>query len=336
MRPPGFWSKPPERPGWQARTLWPLSLLWRIGGRLRARRPRRRAPVPVLSVGNLTVGGTGKTPLVRALGERLAAQGLSPHVVSRGHGGHLGRERPHRVDPGSDTAAQVGDEPLMLAATLPVWVSRDRAAGAEAAAAAGAGLVILDDGHQTAGIHRDAALVVVDAQTLFGNGRVMPAGPLREPVAEGLARADLVVLVGPAEARAAARPHLPERPAVVGAEIRPERTGLPLEGLPVVAFAGIGRPEKLFATLRAEGAHLLAAHPFPDHHVYAPAVLRRLLAEARGAGAALVTTEKDAVRLPPAFRREVMVLPVRLEPEDWGPIDAIMASLTQAAAKSPR
>jgi tetraacyldisaccharide 4'-kinase len=237
------------------------------------------------------------------------------------------------VAPGRDGAADVGDEALLHAARAPTWVARDRAAGLRAAEAAGAGVLLLDDGLQNPRIAPARRIVMVDAGQGFGNGRLVPAGPLREPVEPGLARADLAVLVGEAGARAACLAAWPPL-AALGAEGRlvearlvPLETGLPLAGAPVVAFAGIGRPEKFFATLRAMGADLRIAEAFPDHHVYAPAVLERLLRRARAAGAVVVTTEKDAVRLPPRFRMEVMALPVRLVPEDPALLDRLLAGL---------
>ena len=325
MRAPGFWSRPPVDPGLSARLLAPFSLLWRLGGRIRARRTRPwHAPVPVICVGNLTAGGGGKTPLVAALLPRLEALGLAPHVLSRGHGGRL--RGPHRVDPARDGAAAVGDEPLLLAAFAPVWVARDRAAGARAAAAAGAGAIVMDDGFQNPGVVKDLSILAVDAASGFGNARVIPAGPLREPLDAGLARADLAVLIGPPQARASARRRWPalERLTVVEAALAPARTGLDLCGLAVVAFAGIARPAKFFETVESLGARLVEAVPFADHYAYPEAVLRRLLQTARRRGAMLVTTEKDAVRLPPAFRREVVALPVRLGFEDPAALDAAL------------
>ncbi len=328
MRAPAFWDRPPDAPGALTRLLAPLSLLWTLAARLRRARARPVfAPIPVVCVGNLTAGGAGKTPTAIAVLSALAGAGRSPHAVSRGHGGR--EPGPHRVDPLRDGAARVGDEPLLLAAWAPAWVARDRAAGIAAAAAAGADVAVLDDGHQNPGFAKDLSLVVVDAGAGFGNGRVIPAGPLREPVSEGLARADAVVLIG-GDAEAARTlalwPALAALP-VLRARLEPLATGLPLDGAEVVAFAGIGRPEKFFATLRGLGARLVAAHAFPDHARYAPAILRRLLAEARGRGAMLVTTEKDAVRLPPAFRRDALALPVRLRFEDPAALAALLGRL---------
>ena len=326
MRAPDFWWRPPERPGWPARLLAPAAALWRLGARRRGRGAAPcRAPVPVICVGNLTAGGAGKTPMVAALVQRLVAAGRDVHVVARGYGGR--EPGPRRVDPARDTHRAVGDEALMLAALAPVWVARDRAAGVRAAAAAGAGLVLMDDGFQNPHVAKDLSILVVDAGQGFGNGRLIPAGPLREPVAGGLARAGIVVLVGEPAEREAAVARWPALAGAVPARLVPVETGLPLAGERVVAFAGIGRPEKFFATLRGLGAELVRAEPFADHADFPEPVLRRLLREARAGDAMLVTTEKDAVRLPAAFRREVMVVQVRLEPEDWARIDHSLAAL---------
>lgn len=332
MRAPRFWSNPADRPGWQASLLAPATWLWRAGAKWRSLRTQpRRAGVPVLCIGNLTAGGGGKSPMVAALLQRLTAQGIAVHAVSRGHGGRV--QGPHRVAL-DDDFRDVGDEPLMLSAYGPVWIARDRAAGAAAAVAAGAELVILDDGFQNPGLIKDASFVMVDATQGFGNGRLIPAGPLREPVAQGLSRADLVVLTGPPEARAAARqrwPDLESRP-VLEAELRPLQMGLPLTGEKVVAFAGIATPSKFFDTLRSMGADVIAEHGFADHKPFAPAILRRLLHEARSQDALLVTTEKDSVRLPNSVRREVITVQVALQPVDWTPIDTILARLGVCAS----
>lgn len=328
MKAPRFWWNPPDRPGWQARALAPAMLLWRLGGWLRARGADPcKSPVPVICIGNLTAGGAGKTPMVAALAARFAAQGRNPHVVSRGHGGR--RTGPHRVDPLADSHREVGDEPLMLAALAPVWVARDRAAGVRAAAAAGAGMILLDDGLQNPSVVHDRAVLMVDAVQGFGNGRLIPAGPLRAPVAAGLARADLVVLVGSEPERTATLARWPELAAArpLAARLRPRETGLSLEGERVLAFAGIGRPGKFFATLRGMGAQIVGTVAFADHCDYPAAVLRRLARRARAEGAMLVTTEKDAARLPPAFRGEAVVVQVYLEPADWASLDHLFAAL---------
>lgn len=316
MRAPGFWSRPP---GLAATLLAPLGGLYAAATARRVARPGARADVPVICVGNLVAGGTGKTPTVIALAQRLTARGIAVHVVTRGHGGQL--RGPVRVDPGRHEARDVGDEPLLLAAFGPVWVARDRAAGAQAAVAAGAEAILLDDGFQNPALVKDLSIVVVDAAMGFGNRRVIPAGPLREPVAAGLARADMTLTIGEGEI---ALPHPPPR---LRGHLRPLSTGMDWAGLPAFAFAGIGRPEKFFDTLRGLGADLRGTEALADHQPLTPALLRRLGARAAALGAQPVTTEKDAVRLPRALRGQVLVLPVRLELESWAAIDAAFGRL---------
>ncbi len=326
-RAPRFWFTPPYRPALVARLLAPLGWLYAAGTASRLRQPGLAPPVPVICVGNLVAGGAGKTPVTLALAQRLTARGHAVHIVSRGYGGSL--TGPIKVDEAHHSAAEVGDEPLLLSAFAPTWVAKDRAAGVQAAAAAGAQVILLDDGFQNPAVKPSLALVVVDAARGFGNGRCIPAGPLREPVAVGLARADLVIAIGGAAAQMSFatiwRPQIPV--PLVKAELLPLQTGMDWQGQRLLAFAGIADPERFFTTLRGLGADVVRGEGLSDHAPLSESLLKRLEAEALAAGAQLVTTEKDAARLPPHWRMRVLTLVVRLQVKDWTAIDAELARL---------
>lgn len=320
---PRFWYR---SAGMSAAMLRPLGAIYAAGTARALRQGARVAPgVPVICVGNLTAGGTGKTPVVMALAQQF---GTGVHIISRGYGGKL--EGPVRVDPSQHSAGDVGDEPLLLSGFAPVWVARDRAAGARAAVAEGAKCLILDDGFQNAGLRYDLSILVVDAVRGFGNGHVIPAGPLREPVATGLARADLVISIGPGAAQAhfektwGGTLSLPR----LRATLDPLPTGIDLRGQPVVAFAGIGDPDRFFATLEGLGAQITRKLPLGDHQALARPLMQRIEAEAKATGALIVTTEKDAVRLPMDFRQKVVTLPVRLSFEDPRALETALAPIS--------
>jgi tetraacyldisaccharide 4'-kinase len=326
MRPPEFWnanaSGRDAAPMLRA-LLTPVSwaYAWAAANRLRTK-ISRHAPVPVVCVGNLTVGGAGKTPVTRAIRAKL---GPAVHTLSRGYGGTVAG--PLRVTPDM-SASEVGDEPLLHAADGPAWIARDRLAGALAAAHAGAHAIIMDDGFQNPALAKDLSLLVVDPVYGIGNGQVFPAGPLRERLEDGLARADAVILLHaptPASGETALQDWLADfRKPILHAHLEPE---LNAPDGKFVAFAGLARPEKFFDTLAALGVTIEEAAPYPDHHPYTDDDLALLATLAEERGAKLITTEKDAARLAPEWRARVAVLPVAARFQDEAALDALLAPI---------
>ncbi|MFN3076713.1 MAG: tetraacyldisaccharide 4'-kinase [Alphaproteobacteria bacterium] len=283
--------------------------------------------VPLICVGNLVAGGAGKTPVALALCQRVRALGLAirPHFLLRGYGGT--DPGPTLVDLVRHGFRQVGDEALLLAQAGATLVARDRRAGAKAAITAGADLILMDDGHQNPSLAKDLSIVVIEGAFGFGNQRLLPAGPLRESPERGLARAGAVVILG--VDRTGVAEMIPEGLPRLGARLVPDEAALALAGRKVVAFAGIGRPEKFFDTVRAVGGNLLARHPFADHYPYAEADIQPILDEAFALGAVPVTTAKDAVRLSPDQRQQVSVLGVSVVWEDEAAIDSLLRRVCQ-------
>ena len=318
MRTPAFWY---GEPGAAAALLAPVAGLFALGGRIQTHLARpQKVDVPVICVGNLVAGGTGKTPVALALAELLGERRIA--FLTRGYGGS--KSGPLKVQPHNHRAGEVGDEALLLARAAPTWLAHDRVAGARAAIADGAGLIVMDDGFQNPSLSKDLSFVVVDGATGFGNGRLLPAGPLREPVADGLARASAVVIVG--DDTSGVAHHLPPDLPVLHGELAPTDDAQFIAGRRVVAFAGIGRPAKFFATLDGMGCTLTACHAFADHHRYKIAEVMNICVEAAALDATVVTTEKDWVRLPQPTRAMVQTVPVALR---WQDANSVRALLTR-------
>jgi len=318
MRTPEFWY--PEEGRHAGPLPWllaPFAACFIFAGWLRQRFVRPcRASVPVICIGNLTAGGAGKTPAALALMARLRDKGIKAHFLTRGYGGHL--SGPVRVDQTSHGARDTGDEALLLAASAPCWVARNRKAGALAAASAGAELLILDDGFQDPHLEKDLSILLIDAQRGFGNGWVMPSGPLREPIQNGLARADAVVIIGDGgNFSDFGKPRLHAHRQLCNPEA--------LRGRKIYAFCGIGAPQQFFEMLRNAGAVLTGTQMFPDHHPFTDQQINAILARAEEDGAAAVTTQKDWVRLGPAARQRITAIGMEMVFDD----EAALAQLLE-------
>lgn len=314
MRAPDFWSHTAVSAvdRFLATALSPIGSIYGAVTVSRAtRKPLWQAPVPVICVGNAVMGGAGKTQVCLDLARRLADSNRTVHVLSRGYGGRL--TGPLRVDAQFHRAAEVGDEALVLARHAPTWIGADRTATARAAADAGAGLIIMDDGFQNPALAKDLNLLVIDGGYGFGNGRVCPAGPLREPAASAFARTDAVCVIG---TPGPAMPAIPDELPVFQARIRPDPSMASLEGKKVIAFAGIGRPEKFFDSLSEAGADIRKTIGYPDHYQFLDHELNFLLQSAEESGAEVVTTEKDHARLSDEYRNRIVPFPVVLEWDD--------------------
>jgi tetraacyldisaccharide 4'-kinase len=302
-----------------------LSPLAAVYGAVAGRRLQRKgldAGIPVFCVGNYHVGGAGKTPTVLALVKLLRDLGETPVVLSRGYGGRL--RGPVMVDPGHHLAVDVGDEPLMLARTVPVAVAHERIDGLALAKSQGASVIVMDDGFQNPAIAKDASLIVIDAHRGLGNGRVFPAGPLRAPLPPQIARTDALIVVGEGSAAEAVAAAVAARDKpVLTAQLKADDAALStLRGQRVMAFAGIGDPERFFRTLRANGVEVVGQRAFADHHPFTQREIEELVAEAKRNALTLVTTEKDLARLGigpgigielPAWAQGIVPFPVKLE-----------------------
>ena len=334
---------PLEEPHWWydkrnstlARALKPLSLIYgHVSQRRMLRPPGKIASLPVICVGNFTAGGTGKTPLVIAIAEMVRRMGGRPVFLSRGHGGRL--KGPHLVLTEADNARDVGDEPLLLANHAPVVIARDRAAGAGLIERNRLGtMIIMDDGLQNPGLHKDLAIAVVDGDRGIGNAHTIPAGPLRAPLAAQLAITDAILIYGTASAELVKTLQNVQLP-ILNARVMPVGDLEWISAKPLLAFAGIGNPQRFFALLERLGGKIVDIRRFPDHYAYSMHDAQDLLYRAQQLGAQLVTTEKDLVRFDPQIseahrqmRADCLVLPIRTQfmGSDETALEALIARL---------
>lgn len=324
MREPGFWWRPP---GLVSSLLAPLGAAYGIITERRMTRRGTLAGIPVICVGNFTLGGTGKTPTALMLATLLQELGATPFFLTRGYGGSL--EGPHHVDHDKDSAAQVGDEALLLARAAPTIVARDRVLGAAFAKAAGASVVVMDDGLQNPSLAKTLTIAVVDGKRGIGNGLVFPAGPLRAPLNIQMTRCDALLVVGEGDAVRAVTSRAGARPVLHG-RLTPEPTAVSsLHGRNVLTFAGIGDPDKFFATAEQSGIAIVQRRAFADHHRFTAEEAADLVMSAEREGLSLLTTEKDHVRMAgdpalAALAAKTHVLPVTMVVEEKEKLRALL------------
>lgn len=317
IKQPRFWQSHSLLP-W---LLWPASFFFWLGGRIkRAWQRPQKITAPVICIGNVTVGGAGKTPTAIAVANHFIAKQKKVVFVSRGYGGKL--TGPLRVNPEQHTAQDVGDEPLLLAQIAPVWIGVNRYKTALLAHLDGADIIIMDDGFQNNSLYKDMSLLVIDGAYGLGNRLLLPAGPLRETFSSAQKKADAVVIIGESNAPLSSSITKP----VIQASLTPATNAIPADK-PVIAFAGIGRPEKFFQSLREASFSMLEQIPFPDHHLYTEEDLKQLTSKAKDKHAILVTTEKDMVRIPQTFADQIFTFPIEISWQDEKKLAKLLANI---------
>lgn len=325
MKTPGFWYKESAL----SRLLQPVSLLYDIISTLkRAQAKPAGFPIPVICVGNLTAGGSGKTPVALYIGKLLKNKNAGAFFVSRGYGGKL--KGPVLVNPKKHTSSEVGDEPLLLAEVLPTVIAKDRVAGIRLAISKGAKAVVLDDGFQNPSVIKTLSLLVIDGERVFGNGMLIPAGPLRERPEAGFKRAHAIIVLN----RSTRVPPLPADRPVFNARTVAQNTEA-LKGRKVIAFCGIAHPDKLFGTVAGAGANIVETIAFPDHHPYSPIDVKKLLFKSYIEEAVLITTSKDVVRLPQKLRDCVAVVDIAVEFENPAMFESVIDYILKPPDKTP-
>lgn len=316
LRAPKFW----DHPGPLAQALSPLGKLYGIVAANNAARIRpEHADVPIIAVGNITMGGAGKTPVTIALTHILKRMGYGPHILTRGYRADETRD-PIEVDAKKHDAAKVGDEPLLLARYAPTWVFPERRISARLATGRGADILLMDDGLQHHALYKDISFLVIDTSYQLGNGLVFPAGPLREPLATALDRTSAVIALGTNPLTIP----LPRVKPVFRAALVPTAEWAELKGRDVIAFAGLGRPKKFFAMCEKAGMNVIEQHPFPDHHPYTRAEVIRLIEHASMMDAQLVTTEKDMVKIHADERNHIRPLGIEVMWQDEPALDQFL------------
>jgi len=322
LKAPKYWEH--GRGGLMSALLSPIGWLFGVGTQLnQSAATPIQAPAPVLCIGNAVAGGAGKTPIAMDIGKRLLSAGVNAHYLSRGYGGS--EQGPHLVDPASDNVARVGDEPLLLAQIAPTWISKDRVKGAIAMVEAGAKTILMDDGFQNPSLLKDINLCVIDGTYGIGNGRVMPAGPLREEFEHSLQKSNAIVIMGTDRAGMAERiKAITPDIVLLKAQVTAKLTNFNILNQPIHAFAGIGHPDKFFNMLGELGCDIIKATPFADHHIYKDTEISQLVEVAEADKALLLTTEKDYVRLDTKWKNAVKPLGISVTWDDEALLTALL------------
>ncbi|PPR10082.1 MAG: Tetraacyldisaccharide 4'-kinase [Alphaproteobacteria bacterium MarineAlpha11_Bin1] len=320
MRAPNFWYKEGVLPT----LLSPMSQIWAWRARRRLTKVKpTKVDIPVICIGNVVAGGAGKTPVALSVMERLHTSNINAGFLSRGYGGSISAST--KVETSKHSSRDVGDEPLLLASVAPTWIGNDRVKSALAAVDTGIGAIVMDDGLQNPALHKDLSILVIDGRYGYGNGRVMPAGPLREPLECAMQRVEAIALIGDVSDPLQAA--MPKNIPILMARFVPATKDDDISGKPVVAFAGIGQPEKFFETLAGMGCDLIDIAGFPDHYYYSVDEIMRLIDTAAMADALVVTTEKDMVRVPVEARDMIRSLKIRLDWNDLGELDEVLGQV---------
>ena len=305
MQAPKFW----EEESIQSLVLMPVSYLYEFLYKLRNKLTKTiKLKIPIICIGNITVGGAGKTPTAIAVAEYLISKGLTPHFLSRGYGRKL--KGTLKVND-EHTALMVGDEPILLSKVAPTWVCSNKLDGAEEAQKNGAEVIIMDDGFQNPSIHKDLSILVIDEGFGIGNGKIIPAGPLRERAPEAFNKADGVIIIKTADGKKKDFKKYFDKPTI-HANLVPAEDSSMFSGSKVVAFCGIGRPKKFYSTVESIGAKIITKHDFSDHHTFTPDELMKIIEESSSLDAIPITTEKDWIRLPQEAKKMISYIKVNL------------------------
>ena len=323
LKAPKFWYL--KRDTFLSRILYPLSLLFRFGTKIRSiTSSSNKSNLPVICIGNIVVGGAGKTPVSLKIGKILIKSGYKPNFISKGYAGII---KTNTLIQSWHSPKSVGDEPLLLSEISPTWIGIDRNKSIKLAEKKGADCIIMDDGFQNPTIHKDFSIIVINASQEFGNKRVMPAGPLRESIKRGLSRTNLIIVIG--VVKQSLKEIIPNHIPIISAKFNINNENKIFKGQRITAFAGIAYPEKFFTSLKEQGAKIVKEVTYPDHHIFDENDLLSLVEMANKTKSILVSTQKDFVRIPKSYRSLVNTLEGEITFENEDLIKEILTNVVE-------